>query len=76
MSAEKTTWTAEDQHNAEIDEALRENVRLGFVEITGKDKDGEILFRLTEKGITHVEELRRTDPEIREFYDSLWDSQP
>lgn len=39
----------------EIELELAEGVADGFLEITGTDKEGRTLYRLTQKGIAEVE---------------------
>ena len=55
----------------EIEFSLEENVRQGFMEITGVDQNGDKTFRLTESGEKFVEQMLKSDPEMRDFYISL-----
>lgn len=55
----------------EIELSLEESVRMGFMEITGVDKNGDKTFRLTESGEKYVNEMLKDDPEMRDFYISL-----
>lgn len=47
-----------------VDEALDENVRLGFVEITGTNSNGEQVFKLTQKGKERAEALLKANPRL------------
>lgn len=59
MSGKHCEWTEKDSENAAIDEALRENIRKGWLEVTGKNDKGEVLFRMTDAGIAHVRSLQK-----------------
>jgi hypothetical protein len=51
------------QEEYEIDEAILENLRLGYFEEVGLGDDGEMLYRLTDKGRRYVENMgKKKDP--------------
>lgn len=49
---------------ADIDQALAENLELGYVERAGTDEHGRIRYRLTDAGRRHAEELMYDDDEL------------
>jgi hypothetical protein len=51
------------QEEYEIDEAILENLRLGYFEEVGLGDDGEMRYRLTDKGRRYVENMgKKKDP--------------
>lgn len=55
---EKTGSAANGMSERQLLEALEKNLRLGYLEYTGKtDKEGQPLFRTTKKGDEHVEQM-------------------
>ena len=47
----------EEWSDSQIEEAMEENVRLGFMEHAGIGEDGEQRYRMTEAGTREVEKI-------------------
>lgn len=57
LCGREATWTDDDADMAAMEEALRQNVAKGYMEVTGWDENGITLYRLTEAGHAHMNEL-------------------
>lgn len=58
MSAEITDWTEEDEELASIDKNLKLLIESGDMAVAGKTASGQITYRVTEKGMKRVENMR------------------
>jgi hypothetical protein len=57
MSGQLTTWTEEDTDMAAIDAALRMHIENGHIELCGRDRFGNPIYRLTKTGQEAVKHL-------------------
>ncbi len=44
----------------EVEEAIAENIRLGYIEAAGVNEDGEPVYRVSDAGKAHLRSLMET----------------
>jgi helix-turn-helix protein len=64
VSEDRAEIQSDPEHDAAVNEAMMENVRLGYFEVVG-ERNGDPLFRVTEKGVAHVRDLLKRGAEER-----------